>query len=156
MSGGHMISSRPLAFTEIALNQMLTDARNFLTDEQQTLVNREIEHISDELLFRLPDDERLVLKHTTRDRVCSKFPELARAIRNEYDLWIDDHHVTDIWCRAEQDIPLSISTPIQDTEDGRTVLIKGTMLIDDHPCHPDNFSAAVVCRLWDKLQYPNL
>ena len=131
--------------------------RNTLTPAQQELVDREAAMIAKELRLWLPDAERLAIKRSKKPIEVSFYTELTRAVRNEYDLWLEDHHITKIWLEAEKKFPLPEDGPTSlqmPTDDGRVVVISSNMpiVIDDHPCHPDNFSATCIRRLWEILQ----
>jgi hypothetical protein len=127
--------------------------RNTLTELEQKLVASTIDKIANELKLWLNPHEKFTIKHTARDDLIKFHHSLGRDIRNEYELWSEDHHVTQIWLRAEKEFPLS-------EEDGQTELIvKGVRIVssssiavDDHPCHPDSISNRVIERLWEILQ----
>jgi len=108
--------------------------RNFLFPEEQALVHKEAKMIATELRLWLPDAERDAIMRARDAHSVMFYTEICRAIRNEYDLWLEEHHITKIWLQAEREFPLS---------DG----------VDDHPCHPDNFSAACMQKLWEILQH---
>lgn len=106
--------------------------RDSLLPSEQALVDREANMIAAELRLWLPDAEREAIKHAPTSFSFSFYTELARSIRNEYDLWLEEHHITKIWVTAKASHP--------DVD------------VDCHPCHPDNFSALCIQRLWEILQ----
>ena len=131
--------------------------RDHLDPEQQALVNKEIEMIARELRLWLPDDERRAIKRTAKADLAIFHSTLGRAIRNEYDLWLEDHHITKIWHEANVRFPLPTDGPTSiemDAGDGRKVVISSNtpIIVDNHPCHPDAFSMRCIERLWEIIQ----
>ena len=131
--------------------------RNSLTQAEQELVNKEANMIANELRLWLPDDERLQIKRTPKIELAKFSSSLGRAIRNEYDLWLEEHHITKIYLAAEAKFPLSnsgvMSTEV-DLGDGKMVTVHSNtqFIVEDHPCHPDNFSQRCIERLWEIIQ----
>lgn len=131
--------------------------RDDLNPHQTEMVASEIEKIARELKLWLSAEDKDALKFTPRQNLVCWHSSLGRAIRNEYELWIEGHHITEIWREAEKKFPLPKDGPLtiqMDIGDGRAIkLYSDTPLISDwHPCHPDNFSAKVIERLWEILQ----
>jgi hypothetical protein len=93
----------------------------------RSMVVRELmQHMSTEELEEirlLPKEQTIVLHHS-----------LGAAIRCEYELWMPEHEVSAFWVAANKQFPL---------EPGQ---------IDEHACHPDNFSMSCIDALWEELQ----
>ncbi len=159
------MSSRPVVFkTELlqlpdaALNKILVDTRNFLEPAEAALVAKEAKIIAAELRSCLDQSELDSIRSTPDEVLSFAHRDLGRAIRNEYELWLEGHHIAEIWRKAEREVPLASTvqydcTSIDMTIMGRTVQITSSapLLVDDHPCHPDNFSAYVLKVLKDSL-----
>lgn len=131
--------------------------RNELTAAEEALIAKEVDMIAGELRLWLPDDERRAIKRTPKADLAKFSSCLGRAIRNEYDLWLEDHHITKIYLEAEAKFPLPTdgATSVEvDAGDGRKITVSSNMpiIVDDHPCHPDNFSARCIERLWEIIQ----
>lgn len=131
--------------------------RNTLFKHEQELVDKEATMIASELRLWLPDDERIAIKSAASPDDIPFRTELGRAIRNEYDLWLEEHHITKIWLQAEREFPLSEDGPTAievPLGDGRIMTMSSNkpLVFDDHPCHPDNFSAYCMKKLWEMLQ----
>ena len=107
--------------------RMISDEDCASADRYRAMVVREIKQYTgaDELssIKLCPKSELITLHHS-----------LGAAIRAEYELWLNEHEVTSIWVKTRKQFPLN----------GETV--------DDHPCHPDNFSFSCIERLWEELQ----
>lgn len=88
--------------------------------------------IANELQVWLSQEDRLAIKRSKTAIQIPFYTELGRSIHNEYELWVEEHHITKIWIAANQQF---------ETPD-----------VDDHPCHPDNFSGKCIQRLWEILQ----
>lgn len=110
----------------VQFHMHITSHTNGLTTEQSELVNKEANMIANELRLWLSDSERLAVKHCVREDLIMFHRSLGMSIRNEYDLWLLDHHITKIYVAAG--------------------------MSGDHPCHPDNFSFSCIERLWEILQ----
>lgn len=113
--------------------------------------------IANELRVWLSQEDRLAIKCSNTPIQIPFYTELGRSIRNEYELWLEEHHITKIWIAANAQFPLSEEGPLSidvPTGDGRTVRVSSDkpIVIDDHPCHPDNFSGKCIRRLWEILQ----
>lgn len=104
---------------------------NRLTEAQVALVTTTRERIAKELLFWIPRDEASMIREMSRDELVVLHHSLGRHIRNEFELWLPEHEVTAIW---------HTNQPSVDAD------------VDDHPCHPDNFSFSVIERLWELYQ----
>lgn len=105
---------------------MLYSSRPEFQNVQSGELQKQIELISDELLFWLDDSERSSIKKMKKEDLILLHSTLGRDIRNEYELWIEGHHITEIWRASDDDS-------------------------GNHPCHPDNVSQASIVRLWQKL-----
>lgn len=106
---------------------MIINSRTMNPDTVETERNR----IVQELLQWLPIEEKLDVMLMPKKDLILLHRSLGQAIRNEFELWSDDHPVTKMW---KGDGPL--------LEDG----------CDVHPCHPDQFSFSCIEALWLKLQ----
>lgn len=131
--------------------------RDSLTPAQVALYDKEIEMVARELRLWLPDDERRAIRRTPKTDLALFHSTLGRAIRNEYDLWLEEHHITKIWHEANVKFPLTAEGPTSiemDASDGRTVVVSSNapIIFDNHPCHPDAFSMRCIERLWELLQ----
>ena len=143
----HTLSSRPTK----RLN------RNDLLPHEQQLLDKEVNMIANELKVWLSNEDRLVIKFSKSPIQIPFYTELGRSIRNEYELWLDEHHITKIWIAANEQFPLPEDGPTSidvGIGDGRIVRVSSNkpIVVDDHPCHPDNFSAECIKRLWEILQ----
>jgi hypothetical protein len=130
--------------------------RNFLYPVEQGVVNRYRDLVVRELMEFLGDEDKTAIRLTPLDDLISLHHSLGMAIRNEYELWMPEHEVTSIFHRCEQSHPLaneSPNLPAQIKVGDRMVNISGTSVhVDDHPCHPDNFSMSCLRQLWETLQ----
>lgn len=106
--------------------------RNDLLPYEQELFDKEVNMIANELRIWLSNEDRSAIKFSKSPVKIPFYTELGRSIRNEYELWLDEHHITKIWIAANAQFP--------------------PVWVDDHPCHPDNFSAKCIQRLWEILQ----
>lgn len=131
-------------------------SRNFLFAHETEVVERYRAMVVRELMEYLGADDKAAIKLTPEDSVCMLHSSLGMAIRNEYELWMPEHDVTSIFHACEGSYPLANETPNLPAEiqiGGRMIRISGTAVhVDDHPCHPDNFSMSCVQRLWENLQ----
>ncbi len=131
-------------------------SRNFLYLTEQASIERYRAMVVQELKQFISVEELQELKLTPLDDVCVYHHSLGTAIRNEYELWMPEHEVTRLWHQAETQFPLCNEPPNTPTEvriGDRIVRVFGSEAhIDDHPCHPDNFSMSCVRQLWEDLQ----
>lgn len=144
-----MLSSRPV-------EPKPRPSRNFLYLLETQIMIRYRDMIVRELTEYLGEDDKNAIRLTPADEVTLLHNSLGRAIRNEYELWMPEHEVTAIFHRCEESHPLAKEVPNMPTEirvGDRMVNISGTSVhVDDHPCHPDNFSMSCLRQLWETLQ----
>jgi hypothetical protein len=130
--------------------------RNFLFSHEAGVVKRYRAMVVRELMEYLGADDKTAIKLTPVDSLCLLHSSLGMAIRNEYELWLPGHEVTSIFRMCEENHPLANEVPNLPTSiqvGDRMVNISGTSVhVDDHPCHPDNFSMSCVQQLWEELQ----
>lgn len=130
--------------------------RNFLYLVELDVVNRYRNMVVRELMEYMGDEDKRVLQLTPKDDLVMYHRSLGMAIRNEYELWMPEHDVTAIYHRCEESHALSSEPPSLPKEikvGDRMVAISGTSVhVDDHPCHPDNFSVSCIRQLWETLQ----
>lgn len=131
-------------------------SRNFLFAHEAEVIDRYRDMVVRELMEYLGNDDKSAIKLTPTDMVCVLHNSLGRAIRNEYELWMPEHEVTAIFHACEEQFNLANETPELPTEiqiGDKMINISGTAVhVDDHPCHPDNFSMSCVHQLWEELQ----
>jgi hypothetical protein len=131
-------------------------SRNFLFAAELAVVERYRAMVVRELMEYLGDEDKRSIKLAPQDEVVLLHSSLGMAIRNEYELWMPEHDVTAIFHKCEESHPLVDEAPNLPTSiqvGGRMVSISGTSVhVDDHPCHPDNFSMSCVQSLWETLQ----
>ena len=106
-------------------------SRNSLLPHEQAVVDRYRAMVVRELRQWISATDLALIK--SGPRYSPEIFLLSMAVRNEYELWLPEHEVTSIWHQCELEFPLTTD-------------------VDDHPCHPDNFSASCVFALWDQLQ----
>lgn len=83
----------------------------------------------------MSEEDKHLIAVMPQDQVCILHHSLGCAIRNEYELWMPEHEVSALWHQAQAAFPLDKESQI-----------------DDHPCHPDNFSMSCVLDFWKALQ----
>jgi hypothetical protein len=131
-------------------------SRNFLYLLETSVIERYRSMVVRELKEYLSADELECIKLTPLDELCEYHHSLGAAIRNEYELWLPCHEVTAVWHMAEIAFPLCNETPNTPTEvrigDKIVRVFSSEAHIEDHPCHPDNFSMSCVRQLWEDLQ----
>lgn len=131
-------------------------SRNFLYLVETAVVNRYRDMVVRELMEFMGEEDKRVFKLTPKEDLVMWHRSLGMAIRNEYELWMPEHEVTAIFHNCEESHPLSAEAPTLPKEisiGGRMVGISGTSVyVDDHPCHPDNFSMSCLRQLWETLQ----
>lgn len=96
---------------------------------ENKLIESERLKIATELRFWMQPKEVLAIASMKKDELISLHHTLGKDIRNEFELWIPEHHITKMW--FDQGSPF------------------------DHPCHPDNFSFSCIVELWALLQSSN-
>ena len=143
------LTSRPVEPT-------IRPSRNFLFKAEQQVVDRYRAMVIRELVEYLGEDDKQAIRLTPKDDVVMLHHSLGTAIRNEYELWMPEHEVTEIYHRCEADRPLKYEAPNLPEFlklGGQMISIQSTTPhVDDHPCHPDNFSMSCVNQLWENLQ----
>lgn len=108
--------------------------RNFMFKLEEGVANRYRQMVARELQEWIGAGDLQSIKHTPREKLIILHSSLGTAIRNEYELWMPEHEVTAIYGAAAAEFPLKAGE------------------IDDHPCHPDNFSFSCIEQLWENLQ----
>jgi hypothetical protein len=131
-------------------------SRNFLYAHEVDAVERYRAMVVRELMEYLGEEDKRAIKLAPCAEVVMLHNSLGRAIRNEYELWMPEHEVTAIFRACEESHPLANEVPSLPAEilvGDRMINISGTSVhVDDHPCHPDNFSMSCVQSLWETLQ----
>jgi hypothetical protein len=132
-------------------------SRNFLYLTEQRIVDRYRAMVAHELKKYLSTSELHDIKLTPVDDLYLFHTNLGAAIRNEYELWSSEHEVTSMWYIAEKMFPLSNELPNVPAEvaiDCKIIRVQNSTIahIDEHPCHPDNFSMSCIRELWENLQ----
>lgn len=95
--------------------------------ETRAMIVRELRH-----WLRAPELHEI--KHMPKHSLVALHHGLGMNIRNEYELWSDDHPINVLW-QADR-----LANP----------LAKGE--VDESPYHPDNFSFTCIEALWESLQ----
>jgi hypothetical protein len=131
-------------------------SRNFLFVHETETVERYRAMVVRELMEYLGAEDKRSIKLSPQSEVVMLHHSLGMAIRNEYELWMPEHDVTAIFHLCEGSHPLANEAPNMPTSiqvGDRMMNISGTSVhIDEHPCHPDNFSMSCVQSLWETLQ----
>jgi hypothetical protein len=131
-------------------------SRNFTYLLEQQTMQRYRDLVVRELLEYLGEGDKREIRLTPKDDLCTLHHSLGMAIRNEYELWMPEHEVTAIFHKCEASHPLvnePANLPTEIRVGDRMVNISGTSVhVDEHPCHPDNFSMSCVRQLWEALQ----
>jgi hypothetical protein len=131
-------------------------SRNFLFVHETEIVERYRAMVVRELVEYLGAEDKRSIKLSPQSEVVMLHHSLGMAIRNEYELWMPEHDVTAIFHLCEGSYPLANEAPNMPTSiqvGDRMMVISGTSVhIDEHPCHPDNFSMSCVQSLWETLQ----
>jgi hypothetical protein len=145
------------AFNSEALVKIAHDMRNHLEPEEKTLVLKEITLIARELKAWLSEQELSCIKLCPRESLKFTHQELINSVIKEYEISMEGHHISDIWRRAERQIPLSTikvkSSFYFKLCNGARIKVAGyeTLDIDDHPCEPTNFARLCILELWKQL-----
>lgn len=134
----------------------LRPSRNFLYLTEQAIIGRYRSMVVRELMEYLGEDDKTSIRLTPLNALSVLHNSLGRSIRNEYELWIPQHEVTAIFHHCEKCHPLAAETPSLPKEikigDRMLTISETDVHIDNHPCHPDNFSMSCVRQLWETLQ----
>jgi hypothetical protein len=136
------LSSRTsTGLSDPALGALMKDLRNFISPAEAELIKEETALIAGNLAQHLHKEDLISIKNSSASQL-HQFRSLAKDIMTEYDLRSLDHHITEIWVAAEENISMeSIRAATQSSE-----------VVDEHPCHPRNFSFSCVQALWRNLQ----
>lgn len=114
--------------------------RNQLIPAEQLIVDERRMRIVTELLNEISETDKGLIKAMSKDDLGQLHHSLGMAIRNEFGLWAPESDVNQIYQLCEIEFPLD-----------KEPMPLGYH-VDDHPCHPDNFSFTCIEKLWETLQ----
>ena len=119
---------------EATIFELFPAPDDMLSVHDRVVVETEAAALAEELKRYMSAAELAAIKASTGN-FAPELRHLARDIRTEFELWDPDHHVTAIWRRS----PATFFLGLIEAE------------CDNHPCHPDNFSAYVITKLQGML-----
>jgi hypothetical protein len=108
-----------------------------LSTDEFNAVNLQLETIVLDLLLTIPTSQLEILRATSSNELIVYHSTFGRWVRNNFDLWSAGSVTGEIYAKAQ----------LRLTKEDRDALS-----VDNHPCHADNFSGAIIRRLWEKLQ----